>query len=143
MYSGHMKFSLVSLAWKLGLHPSTLAHLTPITSSLPKQVPQKPNEQHRCYFLLVDYCNMLLICIMDRWKSVEGLYVLRNFCYRMEGTNRDLKGYVLTSSLIHSLVPETLCQHTSLSYCPIGNNIFTSHDGPVDLPTILAKHTMD
>jgi hypothetical protein len=38
MYCGEMESKYISLAWKLGLHPSTLAHLTAITSSLPKYV---------------------------------------------------------------------------------------------------------
>jgi hypothetical protein len=36
MYYGQMELSLLSLAWKLGLHPSVLVELTPITSNLPK-----------------------------------------------------------------------------------------------------------
>jgi hypothetical protein len=39
MYCGQMKLSLLSLAWKVGLHSSTLARLTTISSSLPKLVP--------------------------------------------------------------------------------------------------------
>jgi hypothetical protein len=42
MYYGQMEFSLLSLAWKLGLHPSSLARLTTITSSLQKWVPLGP-----------------------------------------------------------------------------------------------------
>jgi hypothetical protein len=34
MYEGEIENKYIILAWKLGLHPSTLAHLTPITSSL-------------------------------------------------------------------------------------------------------------
>ncbi len=39
MYCGETDSKYISLAWKLGLHPSTLARLTTITSILPKQVP--------------------------------------------------------------------------------------------------------
>ncbi len=38
MYYGQMELSLLSLALKLGLHPSTLARLIPITSSFAKKV---------------------------------------------------------------------------------------------------------
>ena len=38
LYNGEMEVSSLSLACNLGLHPSTLAHLTPISSSLPKMV---------------------------------------------------------------------------------------------------------
>ena len=36
MQYGQMELTLLSLAWKLGLHPSVLVELTPITRSLPK-----------------------------------------------------------------------------------------------------------
>jgi hypothetical protein len=39
MYYGQMELSLLSLAWKLELHPSTLARLTTISSSFPKYLP--------------------------------------------------------------------------------------------------------
>jgi hypothetical protein len=34
MYCGEIDYKYISLTYKLGLHPSTLARLTPITSSL-------------------------------------------------------------------------------------------------------------
>jgi hypothetical protein len=39
MYWGETDSKYISLAWKLGLHPSTLAHLSSITSNSLKQVP--------------------------------------------------------------------------------------------------------
>jgi hypothetical protein len=33
---GEMESKNLSIAWKVGLHPSTLAHLSDISSSLPK-----------------------------------------------------------------------------------------------------------
>jgi hypothetical protein len=42
MHYGQMELSLLSLAWKLGLHPSTLARLPTITTSLPKWMPFRP-----------------------------------------------------------------------------------------------------
>ncbi len=38
MYYGEMELSSLSLAWYIGLHPSTLARFTPISSSLPNWV---------------------------------------------------------------------------------------------------------
>ncbi len=37
-----MELCLLSLVWKLGLHPSTLARLTTITSSLRNWMPFQP-----------------------------------------------------------------------------------------------------
>ncbi len=39
MYCGEMESLGHSFAWKLGLHPSTLAHLSSITSNCKKDVP--------------------------------------------------------------------------------------------------------
>jgi hypothetical protein len=45
MHCGEMEIKYLSLAWKLGLHPSTLAHLATISSSsLPKYVPLGPMQ---------------------------------------------------------------------------------------------------
>jgi hypothetical protein len=38
MYYREIELSLLSFAWYIGLHPSTLAGFTPISSSLPKLV---------------------------------------------------------------------------------------------------------
>jgi hypothetical protein len=38
MYFGEMESKYLSLAWKLGLHPSTLAQLSNSYSNLPKWV---------------------------------------------------------------------------------------------------------
>jgi hypothetical protein len=42
MYFGEIANTYLSLAWKLGLHSSTLACLSSITSNLSKQVPIGP-----------------------------------------------------------------------------------------------------
>jgi hypothetical protein len=51
MYCSDIELLLLSLAWKLGLHPSTLAHLTSSSSNLPKGVPIVPNNSHVDTFL--------------------------------------------------------------------------------------------
>jgi hypothetical protein len=38
-YREEIESKYISLAWKLGLHPSTLAHLSSITSNCKKDVP--------------------------------------------------------------------------------------------------------
>ncbi len=42
MYKGEIDNKYISLAWKLGLHPSTLARLSSITSNFEKWVPNWP-----------------------------------------------------------------------------------------------------
>jgi hypothetical protein len=37
MYHGEIEIKNISLAWKLGLHPSTLYHLSSSSSNLPKK----------------------------------------------------------------------------------------------------------
>jgi hypothetical protein len=61
MYCGEIERLLISLAWKLGLHPSTLAHLSNITISLPKWVPMT-NVRPQGHLFAVDYYHMLSIC---------------------------------------------------------------------------------
>ncbi len=39
MYCGQMESIYLSFAWKLGWYPSTVAHLSDISSSLLKEVP--------------------------------------------------------------------------------------------------------
>jgi hypothetical protein len=49
MYCEEMESKYVRLAWKLGLPPSTLAHLSSTSSNFQKYVPIGPFEQLEDY----------------------------------------------------------------------------------------------
>jgi hypothetical protein len=58
MYYGQMDLSLLSLAWKLGLHPSSLAPLSSISSNFQKWVPLGPLnhlEDYNLHFTVIIY----------------------------------------------------------------------------------------
>jgi hypothetical protein len=53
MYYRHMELTLLSLAKRIGLQPSTLARLCSVTSNLSKKVPSGPlNSLEDCYLHL-------------------------------------------------------------------------------------------
>jgi hypothetical protein len=57
MYYGQMELSLLSLAWKVGLHPSTFARSSSITSNSSKQLPIGPLKYLEDYNLHIIFIN--------------------------------------------------------------------------------------
>jgi hypothetical protein len=57
MYCGDIDNKYISLGWKLGLHPSTFARLSSMTSNLSKQVPMRPLKYLEDYNLHIIYIN--------------------------------------------------------------------------------------
>ena len=56
MYRGEMESLGHSLAWKLGLHPSTLAHLSSIANNFKKYAPIGPlyhQEDYKLYLTVI------------------------------------------------------------------------------------------
>jgi hypothetical protein len=57
MYFGETDSNYISLAYKLGLHPSTLAHVGSITSNSSKQAPIGPLNCLEDYNLHIIFIN--------------------------------------------------------------------------------------
>jgi hypothetical protein len=66
MYCGEMECKNLSLAWNLGLHPSTLAHLSSSSSNFPKVGTYRTIEPPGGLLLVFDCYNMLSVCNMER-----------------------------------------------------------------------------
>jgi hypothetical protein len=70
-----------SLAWKVGLHPTTSAHLANNSSSFPKWVPLGHMHSNKGTFLVIDCYNILSIGIKERLKCFCFLLGFQNDRY--------------------------------------------------------------
>jgi hypothetical protein len=78
MYGGEIDNTYISLAWKLGLHPTILAGLSStITSNLKKWVPNWPLHHQEDYVFHKLVINRRTICIVKR-LTTNILYLLEN-----------------------------------------------------------------
>jgi hypothetical protein len=77
MYWVERESKYISLAWKVGLPPSTLAHLRSITSNFQKVCTYRTMQTPGGLLLAADEYNMLSIRIVERWKA-NTLYMLGN-----------------------------------------------------------------
>ena len=66
MYGGEIDNKYISLAWKLGLHPSTLACLSSISSTFEKWVPNGPLYHLEDYNLHIIVINIVPIGMVER-----------------------------------------------------------------------------